>query len=194
MQIRVYSGSNTSPQMQTSQYLYNGEVKRVENRLSSQEFNRDGSNSTNTCQKNSKECLSRCSNRWISVNTFEEDEKDLYSVMVVLDKCQTVVNCSTRELIQIEEKHEFESKKTSTPSKMILKASDHKSKNSVIIKPRRPFTPAWYFEKSYRKDVKDRYPHLSNKETKPILKGLWDMAPVGVKKRYEDERSALFIA
>ena len=69
---------------------------------------------------------------------------------------------------------------------MILKASDHKSKNSVIIKPRRPFTPAWYFEKSYRKDVKDRYPHLSNKETKPILKGSWDMAPVDVKKRYED--------
>ena len=108
MQISVYSGSNTSPQMQTSQYLYNGEVKRVENRLSSQEFNRDGSNSTNTCKKNSKECLSRCSNRWISVNTFEEDEKDLYSVMVVLDKCQTVVNCSTGELIQIEEKHELE--------------------------------------------------------------------------------------
>jgi len=42
------------------------------------------------------------------VNTFEEDEKDYYSVMVVLDKCQTVFNCSTRELIQIEEKHELE--------------------------------------------------------------------------------------
>ena len=42
------------------------------------------------------------------VNTFEEDEKDHYSVIVVLDKCQTVVNCSTGELIQIEEKHELE--------------------------------------------------------------------------------------
>ena len=108
MQIRVYSGSNTSTQMQTSQHLHNGEVKRVENRLSSKESNRDGSNSANTCQKNSKECLSRCSNRWISVNTFEEDEKNLYSVMVVLDKCQTVANCSTGELIQIGEKHELE--------------------------------------------------------------------------------------
>ena len=58
----------------------------------------------------------------------------------------------------------------------------------------RPFTAVYYFEKSYRKDVKDRYPRLSYKETKLIVKGLWDMAPVGVKKRYEDERSELFIA
>ena len=42
------------------------------------------------------------------VNMFEEGEKDLYSVMVVLDKYQTVVNCSTGELIQIEENHELE--------------------------------------------------------------------------------------
>ena len=39
---------------------------------------------------------------------FLEDEKDLYSVMVVLDKCQTVVNYNTGELIQIEEKHELD--------------------------------------------------------------------------------------
>ena len=50
MQIRVYSGSNTSTQMQTSQHLHNGEVKRVENRLSSKESNQDGYNSANTCQ------------------------------------------------------------------------------------------------------------------------------------------------
>ena len=48
----------------------------------------------------------------------------------------------------------------------------------------RPFTAVYYFEKSYREDVKDRYPRLSYKETKPILKGLCDMAPMGVKKRY----------
>ena len=54
MQIRVYSGSNTSPQMQTSQHLHNGEVKRVENRLSSKDSNRDGSSSANTCQKTQK--------------------------------------------------------------------------------------------------------------------------------------------
>ncbi len=202
MQIRVYIGSNTSTQMQTSQHLHNGEVKRVENRLLSKESNQDGSNSANTCQTTQnnvcqgvlidgltmssyckpthktiisnktntsnfkvsnislsntvntpqdkisiigrkrvlptckqidKQYVQRvekpcnpCINKdaWLHtsvfiiagnyvnqigcVNTFEEDEKDLYSVMVVLDKCQTVVNCSTGELIQIEEKHELE--------------------------------------------------------------------------------------
>jgi len=54
MQICVYSGSNTSTQMQTSQHLHNEEVKRVENRLSSKESNRDGSNSANTCQTSQK--------------------------------------------------------------------------------------------------------------------------------------------
>ena len=58
----------------------------------------------------------------------------------------------------------------------------------------RLFTAVYYFEKSYRKDAKDRYHRLSYKDTKPILKGLWDMAPVDVKKRYEDQRSELFIA
>ena len=54
MQIRVYSGSNTSTQMQTSQHLHNGEVKRVENRFSSKESNQDGSNTANTCQTTQK--------------------------------------------------------------------------------------------------------------------------------------------
>ena len=57
----------------------------------------------------------------------------------------------------------------------------------------RLFTAVYYFEKSYRKDTKDRYHRLSYKDTKPILKGLSDMAPMGVKKRYEDERSELFM-
>ena len=89
MQIRIYNGSNTSTQMQTSQHFHNEEVKRVENRLSPKESNQDGYVNQIGC-----------------VNTFEEGEKDLYSVMSVLYKCQTVVNCSTGELIQIEEKHE----------------------------------------------------------------------------------------
>ena len=42
------------------------------------------------------------------VNMFGEGEKDLYSVMVILDKCQSVVNCSTEELIQIKENHRLE--------------------------------------------------------------------------------------
>ena len=54
MQIRVYSGSNTSTKMQTSQHLHNGEVKRVENRLSLKESNEDGSNTANTCQTTQK--------------------------------------------------------------------------------------------------------------------------------------------
>ena len=184
MQIRVYSGSNTSTQMQTSHYIHTGEVKGwksdsrqkspmkmarilltqknvcqsvlidvlamlsyckpthktiISNNKNTSKFkvsNISLSNTVNipqdkrsiigrkrvlpTCKQIHKQYVPHvekpcypCINKdaWLHtsvfiiagnygnqigcVNMFEEDEKDLNSVMVVLDKCQTVINCST---------------------------------------------------------------------------------------------------
>merc|ERR1712161_180156 len=137
-----------------------------------------------------------------------EDEGD-EDVVVYIDKITRTIRISKKVLIpfidedncinctEMTQKLELKNSSTSSQNNLASQTllnhnTSQKTTNSLAINNNTlnqcPSSSDFYFEQKYRQDVLLRYPNLSYEKITIILKGLWDIAPVNVKKRYKDER------
>merc|ERR1712238_126350 len=137
-----------------------------------------------------------------------EDEGD-EDVVVYIDKITRTIRISKKVSVpfidedncinctEMTQKLELENSSTSSQNNLASQTllnhnTSQKTTNSLAINNNTlnqcPSSSDFYFEQKYRQDVLLRYPNLSYEKITIIIKGLWDIAPVNVKKEYENER------